>query len=51
MFFIMPNPVNIADVVPICLGNSLREEFLLIVFAHYNDFILDPDILAYTPSL
>ena len=41
------NPVNIADVIPICLENSLRDY----VFAHYNDFILDPDILQYTPSL
>lgn len=40
----MPNPLNIADGYSICLENPFGDS----VFAH---FVLDPDILAVTPSL
>lgn len=40
----MPNPLNIADGFSICLENPFGDS----VFAH---FVLDPDILALTPSL
>lgn len=47
MFFIITNPSNTADGMLICLENPFRGY----VFAQYSDFVLDPDILAYTPLL
>lgn len=40
----MPNPLNIADGIPICLENPFRDY----VFAYYGDFVLDPDSGSYT---
>lgn len=43
----MPNPLNIADGFSICLENAFGDY----VFAHYSDFVLDPDILAYIHTI
>lgn len=40
----MPNPLNIADGIPICLENPFRDY----VSAYYGDFVLDPDSGSYT---
>lgn len=47
VFFTMPSPLNTADGFPICLENPFGDY----VFAHYADFVLDPDILAYISLL
>lgn len=43
----MPSPLNTADGFPVCLENPFGDY----VFAHYADFVLDPDILAHISLL